>query len=167
VPDADVQIIAHDNLGQPFLIRLSDLLPDANDPTNRSQDGDWLNASAIRLDALRQTLINEGYLVEGATLWWSPHALDTIDLARLGAPRDGETRLTSMNLVSTVRRAIGMYYPSHRQPCPGNQDGDSPITAPATQFHYHHSASHSYWRCLGFGTTRTGTSGCFSKRIRR
>ncbi|CEJ62250.1 hypothetical protein PMG11_10754 [Penicillium brasilianum] len=132
VPDADVQIIAHDNPGQPVPIRLSDLLPDANDPTNRSQDGDWVNASAIRLDALRQTLINEGYMVEGATLWWSPHALDTIDPAQLGTPQDGETRLTSMNLASTVRRAMGMYYPSHQQPCPENQDGttQSPLRRP-------------------------------------
>ncbi|KAJ5369678.1 uncharacterized protein N7496_005770 [Penicillium cataractarum] len=123
VPDADVQIVTHDNPGQPFPIRLSDLLPDANNLTNRSEDGDWINASAIRLDGLRQNLINEGYMVEGTTLWWCPHALDPIDPAQLSTPQDGETRLTSMNLASTVRRAISMYYPSHRQPSPDNQDG--------------------------------------------
>lgn len=133
VPDADVQIITYDNPGQPLPIRLSDLLPDSNDLTNRSLNGDWVNASAIRLDVLRQGLVNEGYLGEGATLWWSPHALNDLDQTQLGASQEGETRLTAINLGSTVIRAITTYYSSHRNPSPDNVDGNprSPLPRPS------------------------------------
>jgi hypothetical protein len=42
VPDADVQIITHDNPGQPLPVRLSDLLPDSNDLTHRTLNGGWV-----------------------------------------------------------------------------------------------------------------------------
>lgn len=133
VPDADVQIITHDNPGQPLPIRLSDLLPDSNDLTNRSLNGDWVNASAIRLDVMRQDLVNEGYIAEGATLWWSPHALNDIDQTQLDTPQEGETRPTSINLGSNVIRTITTYYPSHRNPSPDNADGSprSPLPRPS------------------------------------
>lgn len=132
VPDADVQIIAYNNPGQPLPIRLSDLLPDASDLSNRSLNGDWVNASAIGLDGLRQNLVAEGYMADGASLWFSPHALNDIDPALLAAPQPGETRLTSMNLASTIIRAIGTYFPSHRLASP-ETDGTprSPLMRPS------------------------------------
>lgn len=127
-----MQIITHDNPGQPLPIRLSDLLPDSNDLINRSLNDDWVNVSAIRIDVLRQGLVNEGYLGEGATLWWSPHALDDIDQTQLDTPQ-GETRLTAINMGSTVIRAITTYYPSHRNLSPDNVDGNpqSPLPRPS------------------------------------
>lgn len=132
VPDADVQIIAYNNPGQPLPIRLSDLLSDGGNLSNRSLNGDWVNASAIGLDGLRQNLVAEGYMTGGASLWFSPHALNDIDPLVLAAPQLGETRLTSMNLASTIVRAIGTYFPSHRLASPEN-DGTprSPLMRPS------------------------------------
>jgi hypothetical protein len=50
--------------------------------------------------------------------------LNDIDQTQLGTPQEGETRLTSINLGSTVIRAITTYYPSHRNPSPENEDGN-------------------------------------------
>ncbi|KAF7712275.1 Uncharacterized protein PECH_008044 [Penicillium ucsense] len=127
VPDADVQIIVHDRPAQPLPIRLSDLMQNANDPVNRSRNGDWINALSLRLGNLRQGLASEGYVDEGSALWWSPHALETLDPTTLAAPQDGETRLSSLNLVSTLIRTITLFYPQYRTPAP--QDSQSSALA--------------------------------------
>ncbi|KAJ5489783.1 hypothetical protein N7539_004673 [Penicillium diatomitis] len=127
VPDADVQIIVHDRPAQPLPIRLSDLMQNANDPVNRSRNGDWINALSLRLGNLRQGLASEGFVDEGSALWWSPHALETLDPTTLATPQDGETRLSSLNLVSTLIRTITLFYPQYRTPAP--QDSQSSALA--------------------------------------
>ncbi|KAJ5880180.1 uncharacterized protein N7473_011233 [Penicillium subrubescens] len=61
VPDADVQIITHDNPGQPLPVRLSDLLPDSNDLTHRTLNGGWLGTP--QEGETRLTSINPGSTV--------------------------------------------------------------------------------------------------------
>ncbi|EPS31665.1 hypothetical protein PDE_06622 [Penicillium oxalicum 114-2] len=114
VPDADVQIIAYDRPTQPLPIRLSDLLANPNDPVNRSRNGDWIDAHALRHDILRRALVNEGFASENSALWWSPHALETLAPTMLASPRDGETRLSSLNIASTIIRTISVFYPAYR-----------------------------------------------------
>ncbi|KAI2790621.1 hypothetical protein POX_d06142 [Penicillium oxalicum] len=114
VPDADVQIIAYDRPTQPLPIRLSDLLANPNDPVNRSRNGDWIDAHALRHDILRRALVNEGFASENSALWWSPHALETLAPTMLASPRDGETRLSSLNIASTIIRTISVFYSAYR-----------------------------------------------------
>lgn len=94
VPDADVQIIRADDPDRPLPIRLSDLLQDANDCSIRSTDGDWVNASMMRIEPFREHLQEEGYLKPEERLWFNPHALSELGSTEISTPHVGETRLT-------------------------------------------------------------------------
>lgn len=115
MPDADVQVIRADDPDRPLPIRLSDLLDDANDPIHRSPNGDWINVAVARIDPFRQQLRADGYLApEGERIWFSPFALSNLDTTNLAIPGTHETRLTFLNLASTIQCATWIHYPHLR-----------------------------------------------------
>ncbi|KAJ5823139.1 hypothetical protein N7447_005479 [Penicillium robsamsonii] len=118
VPNGDIQIIRADYPDMPIAIRVSDLLTDKGNPLDICPDGDWINISNIQFELLRDNLTQEGYWVNGDTVWLSHLTLEEIDPTLIDNPHPGESRLTSFNLASTLLRTIREHWPKLRNPSP-------------------------------------------------
>jgi hypothetical protein len=131
VPNAGLQIIRANAPHQPIAVRLSDLLEDKTNPLDVSSDGDWVNASNIKMSTFKKNLVHDELYLEGETIWLSPFSLDSMDLTlmALAFPRDGEKRLVGMNLASVILRMIRENWPMLRKPSPELEGtgGSSPL----------------------------------------
>jgi hypothetical protein len=118
VPNGDVQIIQANYPEMPIAIRLSDFLTDKGNPYDVCPDGDWINIANIRFELFKRNLIQEGYMADGDTVWLHHLSLDQIDHTLLANPQAGESRLTGLNLASTLLRTIREHWPRLRNPSP-------------------------------------------------
>ncbi|KXG50941.1 uncharacterized protein PGRI_065130 [Penicillium griseofulvum] len=118
VPNGDVQIIQANHPDMPIAIRLSDFLTDKGNPYDVCPDGDWINIANIRFELFKRNLIQEGYMADGDTVWIHHLSLDQIDHTLLANPQAGESRLTGLNLASTLLRTIREHWPRLRNPSP-------------------------------------------------
>ncbi|KAJ5202785.1 hypothetical protein N7449_004864 [Penicillium cf. viridicatum] len=132
VPNGDVQIIRADHPDMPIAIRVGDFLTDRGNPQDICPDGDWINIANIKFEVFRENLIQEGYLVDGDTIWLHHLSLDQIDPAFIANPQAGEVRLASFNLASTLLRTIREHWPKLRNPSPDPFRGNrrSPLPRP-------------------------------------
>lgn len=129
-PDIDIQIIRAERPQMPLIIQLSDLLKDRNDG---SPDGNWINGASIGVTEFIDQLWQANYIKShDETLWWNPSPLQNLDLSGItDTLGDGETRLTTLNFTSSLRRLIDTYYPNIRRPASAVQRGKCPLNRPS------------------------------------
>ncbi|KAJ5476263.1 hypothetical protein N7475_001992 [Penicillium sp. IBT 31633x] len=118
VPNGDIQIIRVEQPGVPIVIRVSDLLADRADPEDVCPNGDWINIANIKFDEFKRNLIAEGYFTEGESMWLNHRSLDTLNPLLIFTPQEGEIRLSSLNMASTILRTIREHWPKLRNPSP-------------------------------------------------
>lgn len=95
-------------------------------------EGDWINASRIRLGLLKNDMHQEGYLrMKGESFWLSPFSLQNLAGKSLAAPLESETHVTTLNFTSTIQRAIAQHYPHLQDLAPGPDGSRPPIARPS------------------------------------
>lgn len=129
VPNANITLIRaetpHEILCERQLIELVNHYPILGE--NIDPHEDWLNASSFNWINWRQSLIDVGYIDPNEDeLWWSPHALETIDFNTVDQiASSDEVLLTQENIAISVINSVQYYYPNLRQPAfEGETEGE-------------------------------------------